>query len=490
MRQLELLTVEQMYAADRAAIRGNLTAEILMERAGRAVSEQIQRRWQPKNTVILCGPGANGGDGWVVARQLAAAGWPIKVALVGDRARLKGETAHHAGHWAGSVEPATPDVFSGAELIVDALFGAGLNRELQGTEAEIVNAMDKHPAPVVAIDLPTGVNGNDGQVMGAAATADLTVTFFRKKPGHLLVPGRFLAGETVVADIGIPQEFAADSTTFENAPALWPNTPPELNPGGHKYSRGHVLVGGGLRTTGASRLAARSALRAGAGLVTIAAPTESWPIYAAAELEVMVHPLASSQDFSDLLQDSRFTTVILGPGLGVGERAQHLVKFAAMAKRKLVLDADALTAFTERPEDLFSLLDGNSSSILTPHAGEFRRIFPDIGGSKLNQARLAAARSKATVILKGPDTVVAAPDGRAVINSNAPPWLATAGSGDVLAGIVAGLLSAGSPPFEAAAAAVWLHGAAATALGGGMLASDLIKELPNAFADAANFQDR
>lgn len=205
MRQLELLTVEQMYAADRAAIRGNLTAEILMERAGRAVSEQIQRRWQPRNTVILCGPGANGGDGWVVAGQLAAAGWPIKVALVGDRARLKGETAYHAGHWAGSVEPATPYVFSGAELIVDALFGAGLNRELQGTEAEIVNAMDKHPAPVVAIDLPTGVNGNDGQVMGAAAAADLTVTFFRKKPGHLLVPGAFWLGKLLLLTSGFPK---------------------------------------------------------------------------------------------------------------------------------------------------------------------------------------------------------------------------------------------------------------------------------------------
>ena len=487
MKSLEVLSVEEMYAVDQSAINADLTHELLMENAGVAVSEEIQRHWPATNTIILCGPGANGGDGWVIARRLAKAGWPVKVASLVDPKQLKGSSSIHANRWGRLVEPATPNALLGSNLIVDALFGAGLNRNLKNSEAALVKAMDEHPAPVISVDLPSGVNGNDGQVMGAAAKAAMTVTFFRKKPGHLLAPGRFLAGKTIVADIGIPEPLAGAAKVFENAPPLWNNTPSELNLLGHKYSRGHVLVVGGKETTGASRLAARAALRGGAGLVTIAAPSEAWPIYAASELEVMVRSISGPTGLADLLQDPRYSTVILGPGLGVNEETQDFVKIAARSKRNLVLDADALTAFAEHPKDLFDILEQTPQVILTPHAGEFRRLFPDAEGSKLNQAKMAAFRAHANLILKGPDTVIAAPDGKAAINTNGPAWLATAGSGDVLAGIVGGLMSEGTLAFDAAAAGVWLHGASAARLGRGMIASDIINVLPQAFTDAASF---
>lgn len=479
----ELLSVQEMYRADARAIADGVPGEVLMENAGAACARAILRRWPPSETVIVAGPGANGGDGWVIARHLAAAGWPVRMTLLGDRPKLTGDTAHHAALWQGPVAQATPEALAGAEIIVDALFGAGLARPLDGMAARLVAAMAASTASVVAIDLPSGVSGDDGQVMGAAAPADLTVTFFRKKPGHVLTPGRFLCGEIVVADIGVPDAAASDVATFENDPMLWPGTPAPLDPAGHKYSRGHVLAAGGAETTGAARMAARAALRSGAGLVTIACPRVSWPVYAAAETAVMTRPLDGPADFAALLEDRRFSTLVLGPGLGLDAAARDMVTQAGAAGRRLVLDADALTLFAGAPADLFALTAAAPAAVLTPHAGEFKRLFGDIPGGKLAQARAAAERAGAVVLLKGPDTVVAAPDGRAAINSNGPPALATAGSGDVLAGIVAGLLADGAPAFEAAAAAAWLHGAAATRLGRGLIATDLIDALPAVFAD-------
>ncbi len=436
---LELLSVAEMYRADARAIADGVAGVDLMANAGAAVVDAIRRRWSPRDTVVLAGPGANGGDGWVVARLLEAAGWPVRIALLGDRQRLAGEAA------------------------------------------AMVQAMNAAPAPIVAVDLPSGVNGDTGAVMGTAVQAELTVTFFRKKPGHLLAPGRFRAGLVVTADIGIPDVAASGAAAFGNAPDLWPQAAPPLDPAGHKYTRGHVLVAGGAQTTGAARLAARTALRAGAGLVTIACPAASFPVYAAAELAVMVRPLNAPTDFEALLQDKRFKTVVLGPGLGLDDQARALIELAAAAGRALVLDADALTAYADAPDRLFALIEQAPAAVLTPHDGEFKRLFGDPPGSKLARARAAAARAGAVVILKGPDTVIAAPDGRAAINANAPPTLATAGAGDVLAGMVAGLLSEGAPPFEAAAAAVWLHGAAAASLGRGLIASDLVEAIPAAF---------
>jgi len=477
----EALTVAEMYAADAYAVDHGTPGIELMANAGAAIATAIRRRWAPRPTVVLAGPGANGGDGWVVARLLAEAGWPARLALLGARDRLSGDAAHHAALWDGPVEPIGPEALAGAELVVDALFGAGLARPLEGAVAATLRAAADGAAPVVAVDLPSGVSGDTGEVLGYAAPAALTVTFFRKKPGHLLAPGRFLCGEIVVADIGIPAAAAHPARTFENAPALWPTAAPTLSADGHKYTRGHALLAGGAHTTGAARLAARAALRAGAGLATIACPRESFPIYAAAELAVMVRPIDGPSDFEALLEDARFGTVVLGPGLGVDERTQAMVAAAAKAGRRLVLDADALTAFANQPEMLFGHIADAADTVLTPHEGEFRRLFPDIAGDKLARARAAAARAGAVVVLKGADTVIAAPDGRAAINTNAPPTLATAGSGDVLAGIVAGILSEGAPAFESAAAAVWLHGAAARTLGRGLIASDLIDAIPAAY---------
>ena len=479
MRGLEVLTVQGMYAADAEAIAAGTTGVTLMERAGVAIAGEIERRWSPTPVTVLAGPGANGGDGWVIARILAAKGWPIRMALLGDRATLKGDAAHHAGLWEGGVEEARPEVLQGSGIVVDALFGAGLSRPLEGDARRLVEAIAASTARVVAVDLPSGVAGDTGAVLGKAARAHLTVTFHRKKPGHLLLPGRTLCGEVVVADIGIPSDgpATASSGIYENAPKLWPGTPVPLDNAGHKYRRGHALIAGGGETTGAARMAARAALRAGAGLATIACPQTAFPIYAAAELAVMVRPFDDIAGFANVLEDERFSPLLLGPGLGAG--ARELVEAAGAVSRPMTLDADALTAFEDEPEALFRLTR-RAPSILTPHAGEFARLFGVDQGSKLAQARNAAERSGAVVVLKGADTVIAAPDGRAAINANAPPTLATAGSGDVLAGIATGFLAGGADSFDAAAAAVWLHGDIAAAFGSGLIATDLIEGIPSA----------
>ncbi len=482
---LELLKTAEMYAADKAAIKSGVSGITLMENAGAAVAAAIRRRWAPCPLVVLAGPGANGGDGWVIARLLADAGWPVRIALLGDRERLKGDTAHHAALWTGDVEAASPNALNGAELIVDALFGAGLARPLEGAALALVKAMAVHLAPVIAVDLPSGVNGDTGQVLGAAAQAHLTVTFFRQKPGHLLAPGRFLCGEIITADIGVPESAASSVQTFQNTPALWPAAAHGPDPSGHKYTRGHALIAGGAETTGAARLTARAALRSGAGLATIAAPRRAWPVYAAAELAVMVRPIDDVAGYTALLEDKRFSVLTLGPGLGLDAPARGLVEAAGATGRQLVLDADALTLFADTPEVLFEMTRAAPAAVLTPHMGEFQRLFGDVAGSKLDQARTAAVLSGAVMVLKGPDTVIAAPDGRAAINAHAPPTLATAGSGDVLAGIITGLLASGASAFDAACAGVWLHGEAAYQFGPGLIASDLLDTLPVALSAAA-----
>lgn len=487
---LALLSVGEMYAADATAIAAGTPGVALMEAAARALAKAIRRRWSPRPVVILAGPGANGGDGWALARLLAEVGWPVRLAILGDRSKLSGDAAHHASLWTGPVEPASPDVLEGAGLVVDALFGAGLGRPLAGKALALTAAMESGPAPIVAVDLPSGVRGDTGQVLGGAANATLTVTFFRKKPGHLLMPGRQIAGEIVVADIGIPHSAASGATAFENGPALWPAVTKPLGADGHKYDRGHLLVAGGAEATGAARLAARAGLRSGAGLVSIACPRDAWPIYAAAELAVMAKPIVGAAGFEALLADDpRFSTVLLGPGLGVGQATRAMTAAAAAAGRSLALDADALTSFEADPAALFGLICQAKQTLLTPHMGEFRRLFPDLAGAgqswdKLAATRQAAARAGAVVLLKGADTVIAAPDGRAAVNANAPPTLATAGSGDVLVGIAGGLMASGAPAFEAAAAAAWLHGAAASS-DKGFIASDLLDRLPLAIAKAA-----
>jgi hydroxyethylthiazole kinase-like uncharacterized protein yjeF len=352
----------------------------------------------------------------------------------------------------------------------------------------MIEAMNSSGAGVIAVDLPSGVNGTTGAVMGAAVNATTTVTFFRRKTGHLLLPGRLHCGVLSVADIGIPASVLekVKPATFANEPPLWVGLFPVPQPQGHKYSRGHaVMVSGGLSTTGAARLAARGALRAGAGLVTIASPREALAVNAAANLAIMVRPVDGPAELAEFLADKRRNAVAMGPGGGVGPAMREAVRAALASEAAVVLDADALTSFAKEPAGLFAAIGERSGRavVLTPHEGEYARVFSNITNdtkvkSKLEKARLAAETSGAIVLLKGGDTVVAAADGRASIAANAPPTLATAGSGDVLTGMIAGLLAQGMPAFDAASAAAWLHGEAAREFGLGLISEDLPDALP------------
>jgi hydroxyethylthiazole kinase-like uncharacterized protein yjeF len=474
--QTALLDVRRMAEADRLTVAAGTPAIGLMENAGNAVAYEIGRRWPPRHVIVLCGPGNNGGDGFVAARKLADAGWTVRLALLGPRDHLAGAARHHAELWHGAVESLTPAALDGAELVVDAIFGAGLSRALEGPAAETLAAAAQRKLPIVAVDVPSGLMGDTGEVLGAVA-AVLTVTFFRKKPGHLLLPGRSLCGEVVVADIGIPpsvlDQIAPDA--FENDPRIWISALPRPGDGGNKYNRGHALISGGYPMTGAVRMAARAAARAGAGLTTIAVPAIALPIYASALTCIMVEPLAAPEDFHRLLGDPRISAMLIGPGAGVGEETRARVLAMLGTGRPTLLDADAITSFQKDPPSLDRAIIG--PCVMTPHDGEFRRLF-DAKGDKLTRTRAAARRSGAVIVLKGSDTVVAAPDGRVIINANAPATLATAGSGDVLSGIVLGLLAQGMDHFLAAAAAVWLHGAAAAEFGPGLIAEDLPDLLP------------
>jgi hydroxyethylthiazole kinase-like uncharacterized protein yjeF len=471
-----LLDVRRMGEADRMTVADGTPATVLMENAGQAVAREVMRRWAARPVVVLCGPGNNGGDGFVAARHLAAEGWPVRVALLGARERMTGEARDHADRWAGPVEPLAPEVLDGAALVIDAVFGAGLNRAIEGPAKEALAGVAARGLPSAAIDVPSGVMGDTGADLGAAAAA-LTVTFFRKKPGHLLLPGRLLCGEVVVAGIGTPSSvldrLAPD--TWENDPALWLADLPRPHDGGNKYTRGHALLWGGWPMTGAARMAARAAARAGAGLTTIAVPEQALPVYAAALTSIMVRPVAEPDDLDRLLADPRMSALLIGPGAGVGAETRARVLAMLGTGRPTLLDADALTVFQDDPAALDRAIIG--PCVLTPHDGEFRRLF-DPAGDKLTRARAAARRCRAVIVLKGTDTVIAAPDDRAVINANAPATLGTAGSGDVLGGIVLGLLAQGMDPFLAAAAAVWLHGAAADGFGPGLIAEDLPDLLP------------
>jgi hydroxyethylthiazole kinase-like uncharacterized protein yjeF len=484
-----------MAAADRMAIESGVPGYDLMRNAGRAVAEAAADLHADQNragpVVVVAGGGNNGGDGFVAARVLAEAGLPVRVMTTAVPEARKGDACRAAQDWTGATVPADPSALAEASLIVDALFGAGLDRLVAGTSRALIEAMNASGAPIVAVDLPSGINGTTGAIMGAAVRATETVTFFRKKPGHLLMPGRGHCGRLRLADIGIPGRAleVLRPATFENDPDLWRAAFPVPRPEGHKYVRGHaVVVSGGVASTGAARLAGRGALRAGAGLVTLASPSDALAVNAAASTAVMVRAIDTPLALAELLADRRHNACIIGPGAGVGTATRDRVLTVLAASCAAVLDADALTSFAAVPEALFSTLHQQRfpQVILTPHSGEFDRIFSAVSEnielhSKLEKCRRAAHDCNAVVLLKGPDTVVAAPDGRAAIAANAPPWLATAGSGDVLAGVAGGLMAQGMPAFEAACAAVWMHGEAGHEAGPGLIAEDLPEVLPAVF---------
>lgn len=475
-----LLTPREMSRADQLAVRGGMPGRQLMEEAGAAVAHAIMARWPVGPVTVLCGPGNNGGDGFVVACHLDRAGWPVRLALFGPLEALRGDAAIHAQAWSGPVERLTADVLEHASLVVDAMFGAGLSRPLEGALLHIVRCLRESGVPVCAVDVPSGLDGATGQPCPDAVCAALTVTFFRKKPGHVLLPGRMLCGELICARIGIPDDVLDEvvPACFENHPDLWREVYPWPRADGHKYRRGHALVVGGPDMPGAVRLASYGAARAGAGLVTLAVPPAVWAIQAAALTSVMVRALPETGALASLLADERLNALLIGPGMGRSDAVRTQVLELLAARRATVLDADALSAFQVGPEVLFDAL--HDACVLTPHEGEFARLFPTLAGSKLDRARKAARRTGAVCLLKGADTVVAHPDGRAVINSNAPPELATGGSGDVLAGLILGLLAQGLQAFDAACAAVYLHGLAAQQVGSGLIAEDLPDAIPAA----------
>jgi hydroxyethylthiazole kinase-like uncharacterized protein yjeF len=470
----EIITVSEMRAIDRAALAAGVTT--LMERAGRAVAEAIVQRFAPRPTAVLTGPGANGGDGWVAARALREFGWPVWVETLAPRETLSGDAAKAAAAWSGDTFR-IGECDRAGELFVDALFGAGLTRPLEGEAARLARTLSGAPERVVAVDVPSGLDGDTGEPLDDVCfRAGLTITFVRKKPAHVLMPGRSFCGEVVVADIGAGEAAVAAQglKLWENDPSLWSLPWPE--PEAHKHARGHVIVAsGGRARTGAARLAARAALRAGAGLVTVLSPTDALAENAANTTAIMVREAGDEGAYAEAARTAQ--CMVIGPAFGARKPEYERLE-AAMATQDrcpLVLDADALTL-------LAPITHGFAAhDVLTPHVGEFRRAFPGIYSSSethIDAARAAAAYARCVVLFKGPATVIAAPDGRAIVNTTGTPFLATAGAGDVLAGMIAGLIGQGMASFEAAAGAAWLHGKVAERLGPGLIAEDLTEILP------------
>ena len=487
---LEVLSIKEMIEAEHLTISGGVPDYELMENAGSAVTHEVLIHYKSvENIVVLCGPGSNGGDGFVAACQLRQKGYRVSVALLGSREGLTGVVAKMASRWTGALKPFQTDILKQADLIVDAIFGSGLSRDVSGEAARMIDAVNESNAAVLCVDTPSGIDGTSGQVRGTAVKADRTVTFFRLKSGHLLLPGRAFCGEIAIANIGIKDAVLEKIAPqlLVNEPQSWLRKIPLPSVDSHKYRRGHSLVvSGGTGKTGAARLGARAALRMGSGAVTLASPTSAMIENAAQLTAVMIENCDNEAALADCIKQRRISGVLIGPGGGVGGKTRNDVIAALESQAAVILDADALMSFRDGPQTLFfKIFKRTAPVILTPHAGEFARLFDDRikAGSKLEQARLASAQSGAIVILKGADTVIAAPDGRAAINRNAPPWLATAGSGDVLAGIVLGLITSGMEAFSASCAAVWIHGQAAEHFGAGLIAEDLADLLPGVVQD-------
>lgn len=486
---IELLTPKQMGAADRHTIDAGTPGITLMDAAGAAVVDCVGEQFQDaEKLLIVCGTGNNGGDGFVAARLLHEQGLLAQILICGDPSKIAGDAAlAYEALDKTCLLDRVPDT-EGYDLIIDALIGAGLEREVTGAFADIIQVINAADCPVLAVDLPSGIDGRTGKAMGAAVEATATVTFFRYKPGHILLPGRSYCGSQHLYQIGIeePALIASGVEAHLNTPDLWEDALPVPGLAGHKYNRGHTLVvSGPPHATGAARLVAGAALRAGSGLVTLATSSEALPINAAHLTAIMLKVTDSVDDIAHLLKDRRFNCLALGPGLEPDEQTRSLTLKLLSFCRQTILDAGALTAFSETPELLFAAIgSATQETILTPHTGEFVRLFHEhaVHASKIDRAKSAARQSGAVIVLKGPDTVIASPDGRAAVSDNGPPWLATAGSGDVLAGVVAGLAAQGMPAFEAACAAVWLHGDAARRTGPGLISTDLDEGLRQSIA--------
>ena len=500
---VEILTSAQMRAVECAAIdSGAATGLELMECAGRNAAAAMLEHWglddeSTGTALILCGPGNNGGDGFVVARVLAARGWAVTVGLWGDAAKLPPDARENHDRWAqtGIVHPLSPDLLATAgpdTFVIDALFGTGLTRPLSGGLAGMVGQLQgMSPRGCIALDAPSGLCLDSGRVLGAVFPADLTITFHRAKIGHYLGQGPECCGRLAVVDIGLQ---STAPTVGGGAVLLDQSVARDVNKTAarHKYSYGHALVlAGGVGKGGAARLAARAALRIGAGVVTLGCPPAALQENACRLDAVMLRAMRGPDDLTRALADARVNALCVGPGGGLDARAAAMLRAALEARRPTVLDADALTLLAQGAVTFGAL---RQDMVLTPHAGEFARVFPDIAArlhdalargpaySKRDATCDAAARAGCVVVFKGPDTTIATPDGRCAINAacydQAAPWLATAGAGDVLAGMIAGLLARGFPAFDAACAGTWLHSQTARHFGPGLIAEDLPDTLP------------
>lgn len=487
---LALLTGAQMRAAEQAAFARGPASFEAMRRAGVAVADAIIARWPVADVAdvhVLCGPGNNGGDGFITAATLRAAGYRVMVHAVRAKAEYAGDAARAAALWHGDVlkpDPAVLEALDRSAIVVDALFGIGLDRALEGETAAIIAAVNRSAATVVAVDIASGVQADDGRIMGTAIEADLTVTFNWRKLGHVLQPGAAQCGEIEVADVGFGAAdlVAAKPACWLNQPALWATDYPLPKPTHHKYQRGHVVIAGGAVMTGAARLAAHAARRVGIGLLTLAVPPEAWSVYAASQPGAIVRKAGDLAAFAGIAGEERITALLIGSGLEPDGATADLVRTGTALSRPTVIDGGGLTVLAGNGQ----LIQGRPDIVLTPHEGEFGRLFPDLvaSPSKLERAQEAARRTGCTIVLKGSDTVVAAPDCGCIVAAGAPPTLATAGSGDVLAGVITGLLGLQIPALQAAAMGVWLHGQAAEGFGLGLIAEDLPDRIPGALAKA------
>ena len=487
---VELLTPEEMGNADHLAATLNREDSFkLMERAGQAIADIVLNDYrQCRKIAVLCGPGNNGGDGYMAAHILKSHGFePTIFALGTPRAGSDAEKA--AALW--GAKHLAFDNFSSPQdfdVVIDALYGAGLDRPLEQSLQEKLKRLNESGIPVIAVDLPSGVFGQNGAIKGEAVKASKTVTFFRLKPGHVCYPGRLQCGEIRLADIGIPEKVleTIKPTRFINFLSLWLKNWPKLDYDTHKYRRGHAVVFSGHQSsTGAARLAAHAAARSGAGLVTIVSPEDALLVHEMHLTSIMLKEMGSDTEILDFLENRKVRSVILGPAFGSLERALSIIEVVLLKSKifTLVLDADALTAMAGKSEEIFALIKRSPVNvILTPHEGEFQRVFPSVAHmedlSRIEKAAKAATDSGSVIVYKGADTIIASPDGRLAVNVNGTPFLATAGSGDVLSGIIGGLSAQKMLPFEAACAGVFLHARCAEYFGYGMIAEDIVSAIP------------
>jgi len=479
-----LIEPESVREIDAACIQSGIPGFRLMTAAGLAVAAAALRYFPGAvRFAVLAGPGNNGGDAYIAAGALRDAGAVVDVYQLTPGRPSTQDAARALDECGLAQQPLSAYRPENDDVVIDGLFGAGLSRDLGPDLIGLIARVEAARIPVIAIDLPSGIDGRNGRILGAAFNATHTVTFMALKPGMLLLPGRDLCGAVEIADIGIPRRLIElhRSTVRINEPDIWQDYTSRYSATAHKYSRGALVVfSGSTSHTGAARLSAEAALRAGAGLVTIASPSDAMAENAAHLTAIMLREIDDVAALEAWLTDKRLGTFVLGPSFGIGQKARDFV--LALRDRKLVLDADGITSFKGDPAVLFEAFSGDDPRlVLTPHEGEFQRLFRDIAGndglSKVDKAIAAAKRANAAVIYKGSDTVIASPDGHAAINTNAPPSLATAGSGDVLAGICGALLAQGYPAWEAACAAVWHHGEAARRAGAGMTAETLVTHI-------------